>query len=185
MKTRFYIYRGQWTKQWWKKTREVTFRMLLQWIFAGQKTATSSGCVRWLEFRISLINIKLFWIQASITAFEKCEPKLSPIKAIVSCMVLAFGKNILRNHLSKVFKSSHALVVQPYTVPCSRPPSTQLLNILSYTYYHWERVRSICVTTKHHANRLLGMFHFFLPCLTITWFTENTELSYKKKKKKI
>ena len=152
--------------------------------FCGTKTAKSSGCVRWLEFRTSLINITLFWIQASITAFENCELKLFPINAIGSCMVLAFGKNILRNHFSKEFKSSHALVVQPYTVPRGLP-STQLLNILSSTYYHWEWVRSICATTKHHANRLLRMFHFFLPGLTITWFTENTELSYKKKKKKI
>ena len=128
--------------------------------FCGTKTAKSSGCVRWLEFRTSLINITLFWIQASITTFEKREPKLSPINAIGSCMVLAFGKNILRNPFSKVFKSSHALVVQPYTVPRGLP-STQLLNILSSTYYHWERVRSTCATAKHHANQLLGMFHFF------------------------
>ena len=57
-------------------------RMFLQRIFAGRKTATSSGCV------------KCVGRQASTTAFEKCESKLSPIEATGPIKAQAFGKKI-------------------------------------------------------------------------------------------
>ena len=50
--------------------------------------------------------------QASTTAFEKCEPKLSSVKATGPFKAQAFGKKNLKNHFSNVTESNHPLVVK-------------------------------------------------------------------------
>lgn len=48
-----------------------------------------------------------------MTAFEKCEPKLLPIKSTGPFKAMAFGQKILKNHCSKVTESNHPLALQP------------------------------------------------------------------------
>ena len=124
----------------------------------SRKTVTSSGCVKCIEFGTRVINM-LFWRQASTTAFEKCKPKLLPIKATGPFKAHAFGKKNLKNRPPSI-QLPYTLCAQYTTIGGKYVLSALPQNTTLIDCFEW----SIFFSTR------------FLPHLTITWFIENRYL---------
>ena len=136
-------------------------RMFLQWIFAGQKTATSSGCVKCIEFRTRVIT----WYCSE----DRHQPLLSK-SANLNCRQLKQLVHLKRKHLVKNFekpffksnwiKPSACGAIINGAMWSSLNPVT--INNLCSVHYHSGQVCFICATTEHYTNWLFWMLHLFL-----------------------